>query len=99
MRVNVGEEKKRRLGVLRDSRRLWGFVGGGVLEGKKRGIRGLIKVTSECFILSKPPSWTGNTLRGFPEWGSQRIGGDLHFSVCLNMSQRRDRAPGSGLPV
>ena len=28
---------------------------GAVLEGKG-GIRGLIKVTSECFILSKPAS-------------------------------------------
>lgn len=32
-----------------------GGWGGAVLEGKG-GIRGLIKVTSECFILSKPAS-------------------------------------------
>lgn len=40
------------------------------LRGGKRGIRGLIKVTSECFIPSKPASSTGNTLRGSAERGS-----------------------------
>lgn len=46
----------------------------GLLE-EKWGLRGLIKVTSQCFILSKPASQTGNTLRGFAERGGEAAGG------------------------
>lgn len=63
----VGREER-----VRGDRRLWGFRRRGGRRGE-RGIRGLIKVTSECFILSKPASSTGNTLRGFAERGSGAI--------------------------
>lgn len=72
---------------------------GGVVVEEKRVIRGLIKVTSEYFILSKPASQTGNTLRGFAEPGSEAVGGDGRSRVCLNISRRRHRTPGSGLPI
>lgn len=77
----VGREER-----VRGDRRLWGFSAAAV--GGKRGIRGLIKVTSECFILSKPASSTGNTLRGFAERGSGArcvVGGGSESSLwCLS---------------
>lgn len=78
---------------------LWGLIGMVWGLSGKWGIRGLIKVTSECFILSQPACQTGNTLRGFAERGSEAIGGDRQFSVYLNISRRRHRTPGSGLPI
>lgn len=65
--------------------RLWGLVGAGWgLSEEKWGLRGLIKVTSECFILSKTASQTGNTLRGFAERGGETIGGGGSSLHCLS---------------